>query len=492
MRIVSGGRYISIVSRISASGLDYTGRTNKFAHHIALEDHERPPGGPAWLLSQPGFLESAWDGQVRLLHTGRAVPLGDSTPRVARAWESCVGDPGWAGVLAETFLEDPTRLIYLIFRPGMALLPLFAEAELLLPPEKRWQVGFNTFYTNLPPGISCPWLGVAADSPEVAEARRISRSLIIDLTQPLGRAKGGELVERARTGRGPERVMPPPPRPAVSPPPVMTLPQARAATRPGHGSHHAGGELTPATQSPAGYDLGPAAQPSVPRPVPPPLRRSVAPSQKSSSAAAIAMSVAAAGLLLVTGYLLYGMFTRSGSREDHALASSSEGTSTTGGAVGGGVSGGSTPSPGVSGGGAGGQASGGQRAGTHLGGFGADALVARRITERLKAGKRARRGRASNPEMIYKGLPPIKAGADSPRVKLFRAEPPIGTLSIKLVGLADEDLSSSLLKIKQGKDADASPRSSWSMTQAPDSAARPTWLGSGSRDRKCSSRGTQN
>ena len=59
-----------------------------------------------------------------------------------------MGDAGWAGVLAETFIADPKRLVYLVFQPGMNLLPLFAEAEALLPPEERWEIGFNSYYTS--------------------------------------------------------------------------------------------------------------------------------------------------------------------------------------------------------------------------------------------------------------------------------------------------------------------------------------------------------
>ena len=56
-----------VLSRVAPAGLDYSQRGNKLAHHVVLEAGELPPGGPAWLLSQPGFMEGAWDGQVRQL-----------------------------------------------------------------------------------------------------------------------------------------------------------------------------------------------------------------------------------------------------------------------------------------------------------------------------------------------------------------------------------------------------------------------------------------
>lgn len=42
-----GGRTYSVISRIGDAGTDYTGRTNKLAHHVALDPSERPQGGPA-------------------------------------------------------------------------------------------------------------------------------------------------------------------------------------------------------------------------------------------------------------------------------------------------------------------------------------------------------------------------------------------------------------------------------------------------------------
>src|SRR5206468_4188220 len=63
LRATVGDREWSILSRVAFAGLDYSGRTNKFAHHVALDPPERPPGGPAWLMMRPGFLEGSWDGR---------------------------------------------------------------------------------------------------------------------------------------------------------------------------------------------------------------------------------------------------------------------------------------------------------------------------------------------------------------------------------------------------------------------------------------------
>src|SRR5215472_13036043 len=53
VKLKVGGHVHDVLSRIGPAGLDYSGRPNKYAHHVILEPAERPAGGPAWLLSQP-------------------------------------------------------------------------------------------------------------------------------------------------------------------------------------------------------------------------------------------------------------------------------------------------------------------------------------------------------------------------------------------------------------------------------------------------------
>jgi hypothetical protein len=206
LRVSVGGKALNVVSRIGPAGLDYSGRPNKYAHHIVLEGDERPDGGPAWLLSQPGFVQAAWDGEPREVALSRTPPQGDRKPGVARTWQLITDDAGWAGTLAETFLADPKRPVFLVFRPGMDLLPLFEEALALLPLSRRWEVDFSTYFSQLPQGISCAWRGVLEGSEESIDARRLPNALMLDLCSPLGRAGGGALVHMARTG---ERREPP-------------------------------------------------------------------------------------------------------------------------------------------------------------------------------------------------------------------------------------------------------------------------------------------
>ncbi|WP_437206316.1 hypothetical protein [Planctomicrobium sp. SH664] len=196
-----GGKRSSILSRVSDYGLDYSQRTNKLAHHVVLDASDRPPAGPAWLVSQPDWMRAHWDGELAIVPAGRQVPRGEQPPAVCTAWKQATGDAGWAGVLAESFLKAPDRPAYLIFAPGMDMLALIGEALALLPPERRWEVTFSTYFTKIPNGATCNWRCVLADSPEANESRRFVQSLRLNLCEPLGPATGGELVEASRTGR---------------------------------------------------------------------------------------------------------------------------------------------------------------------------------------------------------------------------------------------------------------------------------------------------
>lgn len=200
LRVSAGGKTYTIVSRVCAAGLDYTNRSNRFAHHVILDTVDaRPTGGPGWLASRPGFLEPKWDGKVAWLGQGRSVPAaGDVTPG-STTWKRLTGDAGWAGVLAEAMLQEGGKPYYLVFDPGTELLPLIAEAIALLPVEKRWGVTFTTYFAGLPQGVTCQIRGVVRGSPEV---QTLAAGSMLDLASLSGRqAPSSVFVEAARAGK---------------------------------------------------------------------------------------------------------------------------------------------------------------------------------------------------------------------------------------------------------------------------------------------------
>ncbi|MEY3176405.1 MAG: hypothetical protein RLZZ436_4319, partial [Planctomycetota bacterium] len=193
------GRHTHVLSRIANAGHDYTGRSNKLAHHLAFEQTNAWPAGPARMLQAPNVMFSAWDGSIRTFppRTLTSPPL---PPQIQlSAWLQISGDHGWAGWVAEQLLHQP-QPIHVIFAPGTPTLDLVREVLDLLPPSRRWEITFSTYFTRLPAGVDCRLRFVLDDTPEATSLRHDARARLLDLTQPLPPAQGGQLVTTARTG----------------------------------------------------------------------------------------------------------------------------------------------------------------------------------------------------------------------------------------------------------------------------------------------------
>lgn len=198
-----GGRFYSILSRVCSAGVDYTKRSNKYAHHVVLEPAEQTAGGPAWMMMQSGLLQEKWAGEPRPLEPRKLnLPRAAISPRVCEKWAQATGDAGWAGVLADSFLRDASKPAYILYEPGTDLLPLIDEAIALLPEQARWRVTFNTFFTETPAGLACSWRCCSVGTPAAQQASsRATSGVVIDLTKPMGRAPDSRYVVAARTGQ---------------------------------------------------------------------------------------------------------------------------------------------------------------------------------------------------------------------------------------------------------------------------------------------------
>ena len=185
LRINVGGRPLSILSRISDYGVDYSQRTNKLAHHVVLEGADLVAAGPAWVMSQPTIMRSQWDGQCATPGGGPTVPPGNQSPRVCLRWSGLGSDAGWGGVVAEAFAQPPGKPLWIIFTLAQSaeLLGLINESIALLPIEQRWQATFSTYATNLPPDADCKVRCVLAGTDDARLAP--ARGKVIDVSKPL-------------------------------------------------------------------------------------------------------------------------------------------------------------------------------------------------------------------------------------------------------------------------------------------------------------------
>lgn len=188
-----------VLSRVGDAGTDYTGRSNKIAHHIALkpEDVGRlTASNPALVLSAlagSGGFKTVWQGEPAETPAPPALPTPTSQPEVCQRWKSAAGDPGWAGVLVERALNKETT--WVIAPAGTDILGLFAEALALAGPAQRWQIPFTTYSLNRNEGR---WLGTLAGTPEADAARKQPRALVVDLANPGLPPSAGPYVQAAR------------------------------------------------------------------------------------------------------------------------------------------------------------------------------------------------------------------------------------------------------------------------------------------------------
>ena len=197
LQVKVGGEQRHVLSRVADFGVDYSGRSNKLAHHVSTPAKSKPVGGPTRMLLDKQFFCNDWQGDPKML---QPRPLLDkiSSPKHCKFWEKVTGDAGWAGELIETCQTG--KIIYLIIGPTTPSMALLHEALSLLPKQKQWQTTFSSFYRRLPPNVQCQIRCVMADSPEIELTRQGHNNVVWDLTQPMG-TPTSHLADFARQGR---------------------------------------------------------------------------------------------------------------------------------------------------------------------------------------------------------------------------------------------------------------------------------------------------
>jgi hypothetical protein len=204
-----GGRNVHVISRVADAGQDYSGRTNKLAHHLVIDDVSRFIAGPVRLMAETGVLVSQWDGNTRNVPP-RKLPSPAIPPSIElQAWKMVTGDSGWAGWAAEQLTKDKSP-VSVIFAAGTDTFSLVREVLDLLPPAQRWSITFSTYFTKLLAGTECQLRFVLDDTPEATALRNDARAKLVDLTSTLKPATGGPIVTQARGGRIVMTESPPP------------------------------------------------------------------------------------------------------------------------------------------------------------------------------------------------------------------------------------------------------------------------------------------
>ena len=290
-----GGVERHVLAAVRPVKPDHTMRSNTLAHFAVLHNSELDPAGAAWMLAQPETSATSWSGEPRLLAAERAMPRGGPAGvRACTTWRSVAGDAGWAGVLANAAMLDPTKPATVIYPPGARVLDLVAEAMSLLPATYRWRVTFTTYFTQPIAGVRCTWR-FCLDGTSAATAARQAGGLVIDASAPGECTRSGEFVDAARAGREPVLVAPA----------VQHRPPAKAAAAPGQ----------PAREGPFAFEPDDGAVGDTRRRIP--ARRPVGVDEEDPAAApagrtALAVAVVAAvALLAIVAVLVVLMRTMS-------------------------------------------------------------------------------------------------------------------------------------------------------------------------------------
>lgn len=224
-----GGKNWHVLSRVADAGQDYSGRTNKLAHHIALERSEQQPAGPARLLADNDVVYEEWNGDVGIVPQRCLQQVAEPRSADCSNWKQMTGDAGWAGQVAEELKSERTTasIIFPVDTPDT--LALVIEVLDLLPAQKRWGITFSTYFTQLVPGTECRLRFVLDGTSEATALRNNPHAFVVDLCADLPPAEGGELVTAARTGQLPASAVPADPTPKSDKPRRLGEPKREPA-----------------------------------------------------------------------------------------------------------------------------------------------------------------------------------------------------------------------------------------------------------------------
>ncbi len=97
LRLNVGGRPLHVLSRIADAGLDYSQRTNKFAHHLVFRRGRLPARRTRLGAAPPGLMATSWDGQPRVAPGDAQLPRDERPAGPCDAWEARSATPAGRG-----------------------------------------------------------------------------------------------------------------------------------------------------------------------------------------------------------------------------------------------------------------------------------------------------------------------------------------------------------------------------------------------------------
>jgi hypothetical protein len=212
-RIEAAGERAYVLTRVVASGADYTGRNNHLAHHLVVSEAELEnlQLSPADVMLQMKW-EDRWDKEPQYFAEAEEIKLSAMKPRLslpARKWPSWPKGSSWDPACAALPFYSNTeskdaRSFFAVndVDDTGRLLELYGESLLLKDPDRTrpallWQTPFTTLEIQAEDAKEFQWIGCVHGSPRHSELLKQKRT-VIDLTAASLTPPTGELAEIAR------------------------------------------------------------------------------------------------------------------------------------------------------------------------------------------------------------------------------------------------------------------------------------------------------
>ncbi len=178
-------RKINVISRVGFSGTDYSGRTNKIAHHIIVENSEQEIAGPLkliCLMEQKGIFYHQWDKvpkelpkkNLNELINMKDVSIASPMPEMWDKYSNSIN--------AAISNLRKNQYIYIAYKPEIDILPLLISAFEGLRFD-NWKYSFATYYTCSLKEFSHNIRGVIEGTTGYREMLLSPHSLWIDLVK---------------------------------------------------------------------------------------------------------------------------------------------------------------------------------------------------------------------------------------------------------------------------------------------------------------------
>ena len=194
LKVKAGEEWLRVISRIGLNGLDYSGRPNKIAHFICLQDDdldECHSFSPANIVSKRETFVEKWEEDSQFLEKDVSELGSEPSTSSCAYWQEVTGDGGWASHFVQKYHDSMDSQICVIYDLSVDPLKLIFEASSLLSPEEQWDTTFSTYFNGASLNTSCNWRFILRGS-KFHESLKSTKN-IIDLNDLQGQAPVSDL-----------------------------------------------------------------------------------------------------------------------------------------------------------------------------------------------------------------------------------------------------------------------------------------------------------